>query len=123
MDLKKQRIIEARQPTRLVQQLEKAVVNYKPVVTQRAETETRRKNDQKKSREDKDKVLDMLFTAFEKHQYYYLKDLEKITNQPIGYLKDILREIAVFNVKSPFKNMWELKSEYRHYNKQSTNDE
>lgn len=121
MDLKKQRIVEARQPTRLVQQLDKAVVNkIKSIV--RPEAETRRKNDQKKSREDKDKVLDMLFAAFEKHQYYYLRDLEKITKQPISYLKDILREIAVHNTKNPHKNMWELKAEYRHY-KPSTEED
>ena len=116
MDLKKQRIVEARQPTRLVQQLDRAVVN-KPRLqtTVRAESETRRKNDQKRSREDKDKVMDMLFTAFEKHQYYYVKDLEKLTKQPIGYLKDILKEIAQVNNRNPHKNMWELKPEYRHY--------
>lgn len=121
MDLKKQRIVEARQPTRLVQQLDKAVVNKIKATTVRPEAETRRRNDQKKSREDKDKVLDMLFAAFEKHQYYYLRDLEKITNQPVSYLKEILKEVALHNVKNPHKNMWELKPEYRHY-KPSTED-
>lgn len=123
MDLKKQRIVEARLPARLVKQLDKAVVNYKPMVTTRVETESKRKNEQKKSREDKDKVMDMLFTAFEKHQYYLLKDLEKITKQPISYLKDILKEIAFFNQKMPYKNMWSLKSEYAHYNKPNDDDD
>lgn len=122
MDLKKQRIVEARQPTRLVQQLDKAVVNYKPLVTTRVEAETKRKNDQKKSREDKDKVMDMLFTAFEKHQYYYLRDLEKLTNQPISYLKEILKEIAFHNKNNPHKNMWELKPEFRHYKTDNTKE-
>lgn len=122
MDLKKQRIVEARQPTRLVQQLDRAVVQGRPQLTTRVEAETKRKNDQKKSREDRDKVQDMLFTAFEKHQYYYLKDLEKITKQPVGYLKDILKEIAVFNSRMPHKNMWELKSQYRHYKPDQTNE-
>lgn len=122
MDLKKQRIVEARQPTRLVQQLDKAVVNYKPLVSNRAEAETKRKNDQKKSREDRDKVQDMLFTAFENHQYYYLKDLEKITKQPVSYLKDILREIAIFNSKMPHKNQWELKAQFRHYKPDQPNE-
>jgi hypothetical protein len=27
--------------------------------------------------------MDMLFAAFEKHQYYNIKDLVKITNQPV----------------------------------------
>jgi len=34
-------------------------------------------------RDDKDAVLDMLFAAFEKHQYYNIRDLVKITRQPI----------------------------------------
>jgi len=28
-------------------------------------------------------VQDLLFAAFEKHQYYNVKDLVRITNQPI----------------------------------------
>lgn len=34
-------------------------------------------------RDDKEAVLDMLFAAFEKHQYYNIRDLVKITRQPI----------------------------------------
>lgn len=34
-------------------------------------------------RDDKDVVLDLLFAAFEKHQYYNIKDLVKITRQPV----------------------------------------
>lgn len=57
----------------------------------------------------------MLFNAFEKHQYYNIKDLVKITNQPISYLKEILKEVCEYNMKNPHKNTWELKKEYRHY--------
>ena len=31
--------------------------------------------------------MDMLFAAFEKHQYYNIKDLVKITRQPIVRLQ------------------------------------
>ncbi|RWS02393.1 transcription initiation factor IIF: small subunit-like protein [Dinothrombium tinctorium] len=97
--------------------LDKAVVNYKPIAAHKAdiEFEQRRKAEGKKSREDKDKVMDVLFAAFEKHQYYNIKDLERITKQPIPYLKEILKEICIYNAKNPHKNMWELKPEYRHY--------
>lgn len=57
----------------------------------------------------------MLFNAFEKHQYYNIKDLVEVTNQPISYLKEILKEYCVYSVKNPHKNMWNLKPEYRHY--------
>lgn len=89
-------------------------------------------------RDDKDAVLDMLFAAFEKHQYYNIKDLVKITRQPVVsfnkiyiytiiynfliyifyvqvYLKEILSEVCSYNIKNPHRNMWELKPEYRHY--------
>ncbi|XP_035445624.2 general transcription factor IIF subunit 2-like isoform X1 [Spodoptera frugiperda] len=70
---------------------------------------------EKRVRDDKDAVLDMLFAAFEKHQYYNIKDLQMITRQPMVYLKEILKEICNYNYTNPHKNMWELKPEYRHY--------
>lgn len=79
------------------------------------EYEERKKAEGKKARDDKDAVLEMLFSAFEKHQYYNIKDLVKITRQPIVYLKEILKDVCVYNLKNPHKNMWELKPEYRHY--------
>lgn len=84
----------------------------------------RKKAEGKKARDDKNAVMDMLFNAFEKHQYYNIKDLVKITNQPIGYLKEILKEVCDYNMKNPHKNMWELKKEYRHYKSdEKKNDE
>ena len=31
------------------------------------------------------------------------------------YLKEILKEICMYNMRAPHKNMWELKPEFRHY--------
>jgi transcription initiation factor TFIIF subunit beta len=47
------------------------------------EYEEKKKAEGKKARDDKDSVLEMLFAAFEKHQYYNIRDLVKITRQPI----------------------------------------
>lgn len=44
--------------------------------------ESKSKNKVKKLRKDKVEVLDMLFNAFTKHQYYNIKDLVKLTQQP-----------------------------------------
>lgn len=45
-------------------------------------------------RDDKDVVLNTLFSAFEKHQYYNIKDLERITKQPVvSYNSAILFQI------------------------------
>jgi transcription initiation factor TFIIF subunit beta len=73
----------------------------------------RKKKELKKAREDKEVVIDLLFNAFEQHQYYTFKDLCEITQQPDSYLKEILKEIGHYNYKAPHKNMWELKDEYR----------
>ncbi|XP_046393366.1 general transcription factor IIF subunit 2 [Ischnura elegans] len=117
MKLKLESIRKASVPTRQVQQLDRIVQNYKPVSDHKhnIEYEERKKAEGKKARDDKDAVLEMLFAAFEKHQYYNIKDLVKITRQPIVYLKEILKEVCNYNLKNPHKNMWELKPEYRHY--------
>lgn len=117
MKMKLESIRKASQPVRQVKSLEKIVHNFKPVSDHKhnIEDKERKKAEGKKSRDDKNAVLDMLFNAFEKHQYYNIKDLVKITRQPISYLKEILKEVCDYNMKNPHKNMWELKKEYRHY--------
>ncbi|MFH4984598.1 hypothetical protein AB6A40_011307 [Gnathostoma spinigerum] len=77
--------------------------------------ERQKKEGAKTVRADKDVVRQAIFNAFEKHQYYRLIDLQKLTNQPPGFVKEILTEIAVYNTMPPHKSMWELKPEYRSY--------
>ena len=90
---------------------------YKPksIHAETRDFEARKKKEGKKSRDDKDRVMEVLFALFEKHQYYKINDLVKYTKQPVTYLKEILKEVCVYNMKSPHRNMWELKPEYRHY--------
>lgn len=113
------------------------------------EYEKKKKEEGKRARADKQQVLDMLFSAFEKHQYYNIKDLVDITKQPVVrppgairpkknkkntpeyllffllqiYLKEILRDIGIYNVKGTHKNTWELRPEYRHYQGEEKTDE
>ena len=47
------------------------------------EREKRRKEETKRIRAGKEEVMDKIFSAFEKHQYYTLKDLVHITQQPV----------------------------------------
>ena len=47
------------------------------------EFEEKKKAEGKRSRDDKNAVLDMLFKAFDKHQYYNIRDLVQITKQPV----------------------------------------
>lgn len=115
--LKRKQIEESSKPARTIQKLEKVVTtNYKPVANHQynIEYEKKKKENGKRVKADKDQVLTLLFAAFEKHQYYNIKDLVGITMQPVAYLKEILNEIGVQNVKGPHKNTWELKAEYRY---------
>ncbi|XP_072266165.1 general transcription factor IIF subunit 2 isoform X2 [Pyxicephalus adspersus] len=125
MQMKRRQIEESSKPKRQSQQIEKAITtNYKPVSNHQynIEYEKKKKDDGKRARADKQQVLDMLFSAFEKHQYYNLKDLVDITKQPVLYLKEILRDIGVYNVKGTHKNTWELRPEYRHYQGEEKNE-
>ncbi|XP_042314311.1 general transcription factor IIF subunit 2 isoform X2 [Sceloporus undulatus] len=125
MKLKRLQIEESSKPVSWTMQLDKAVTtNYKPVANHQynIEYEKKKKEDGKRARAEKQQVLDMLFSAFEKHQYYNIKDLVDITKQPVSYLKEILREIGIYNVKGTHKNTWELKPEYRHYQGEDKSD-
>uniref|UniRef100_A0A674MQI4 General transcription factor IIF subunit 2 n=1 Tax=Takifugu rubripes TaxID=31033 RepID=A0A674MQI4_TAKRU len=120
MRLKRLQIEESSKPTRLSQQIQNPVTNYKPVANhsynvRKLAANTSKKEEGKRARADKQQVLDMLFSAFEKHQYYNIKDLVDITKQPVIYLKEILRDIGHYNIKGTHKNTWELRPEYRHY--------
>ncbi|XP_013401289.1 general transcription factor IIF subunit 2 [Lingula anatina] len=121
MKLKRIHVEQQNKPQRQVQQLDKIVLNYKPKSDHQFNKDylAKKKDEGKKSRKDKEQVMDMLFSAFEKHQYYNVRDLVNLTRQPAPYLKEILKEICVYNMKAPHKNMWELKPEYRHYKESS----
>nr|ACO14574.1 Transcription initiation factor IIF subunit beta [Caligus clemensi] len=117
MSVKREAILKAIEPTRQTVQLDRAVNHYKPISNHAANIEhaRRKKEEGKKSRDDKEKVMERLFALFEKHQYYNIKDLVRETRQPITHLKEVLKGVCNYNLKNPHKNMWELKPEYRHY--------
>ncbi|CAL8077821.1 unnamed protein product [Calicophoron daubneyi] len=117
MMLKAQQLKAKNRPRHEVQLLYEPVRNYKPVANHvsNIEYEARKRAEGKNLRREKDDVMQDLFKAFERHQYYTIRDLVLLTKQPVSYLTEILKEIAIFNPRAPHKNMWELKPEYRHY--------
>lgn len=72
-------------PARQAIAIDRPATVYKPKTNHphKQALEKQKESEGKKAREDKDKVLEMLFAAFEKHQYYNIKDIQKITRQPI----------------------------------------
>jgi len=119
MKLKREALLKPNETARKVQKINKLVKTYKPVSNHASNIAhaKKMKAEGKKSRDDKDHVMELLFSLFEKHQYYNIKDLVKETRQPVTYLKTILNEVCNYNVKNPHRNMWELKPEFRHYKK------
>jgi transcription initiation factor TFIIF subunit beta len=124
MTLKRDAIIRAIEPERKTMSLKNPVNSYKPVSNHQfnKDYEAKKKSEGKKSRDDKDTVMEILFALFEKHQYFKIDDLVKQTKQPVTYLKEILKEVCVYNMKNPHKNMWELKPEFRHYKQEETEE-
>jgi len=118
MNIKREAIIKAGEPVRKVMKIDKHVTtSFRPISKHEftKQHEQQKKKEGKKMRDDKDKVMEVLFALFEKHQFYNIKDLAQETRQPIAYLKQILNEVCNYNVKPPNRNMWELKPEFRHY--------
>ncbi|KAI0978380.1 hypothetical protein GJ496_008965 [Pomphorhynchus laevis] len=72
-------------------------------------------NGLKRERSSKDVVMQTVLSGFEKHPFLNIRDLCRITNQPVPFLKEILKELCQYNSKPPNKFTYELKPEYRHY--------
>eukprot|EP00092_Neocalanus_flemingeri_P055593 GFUD01065756.1.p1 GENE.GFUD01065756.1~~GFUD01065756.1.p1 ORF type:complete len:288 (+),score=112.53 GFUD01065756.1:128-991(+) len=112
--IKKEALTKAGEPRRMVKQLDKHVTtSFKPVANHATNLahERAKKLEGKKMRDDKDKVQEILFALFEKHQFYNIKDLAQETRQPMAYLKQILKEHCNYSVKPPHRNMWEPEGE------------
>jgi len=124
--IKREAIQKKGEPQRKMERLDKHVpITFKPIANhaENIAAARQKKIEGKKMRDDKDKVQEILFALFEKHQFYNIKDLAQETRQPMTYLKEILNEVCVYSVKPPHRNMWELKPEYRHYKEEATEKE
>ncbi|KAI9140346.1 transcription initiation factor IIF, beta subunit [Paraphysoderma sedebokerense] len=116
----RQRQIDSLRPSRTVQALdEREVTKTTALRDDNAATsfDTLRKSkptlDQRKERMPKEELIDLLFSAFEKYQYWPLKGLVDFAKQPVQYLKDTLSEIAMLHKRGTYSGMWELKPEFK----------
>lgn len=48
----------------------------------------------KRVRVKRDELDQLIFKAFETHQYYTLKNLADRTDQPVAYVKEALKEVC-----------------------------
>ncbi|GAX74532.1 hypothetical protein CEUSTIGMA_g1981.t1 [Chlamydomonas eustigma] len=87
----------------------KAVLDLK----RRAETQRLNKLENKRTRKDKKELELELFTLFERMPYWTFTHLQRETNQPAQYLKEVLGQIAVQCKAGPNKDLYGLKAEYK----------
>lgn len=118
--LVKERNAKSNQPKRIIQYLDQERTDVKygvlaPISENTLLTKKKQKfsSEHKRERLPRAELLDLLFTAFEKYPRWTLKGLVNYSKQPVVYLKELLNEISVYNKRGPFKNTFELKSEYQ----------
>ncbi|CAL1374326.1 unnamed protein product [Linum trigynum] len=67
----------------------------------------------KRTRRDRGEMEDIMFKLFERQPNWTLRQLIQETDQPELFLKDILKELCVYNNKGSNQGSYELKPEYK----------
>ncbi|KAM1141145.1 hypothetical protein ACFX19_041852 [Malus domestica] len=70
-------------------------------------------SDMKRTRKDRGEMEDIMFNLFEQKPNRTLRQLIQETNQPEQFLKDILKDLCIYNNKGANQGTYELKPEYR----------
>lgn len=68
---------------------------------------------ERRARMEKDDLENLLFRLFERQSRWNFIQLQKETDQPAVWLKEVLAEVAVLNKRGAHANLWELKKVYR----------
>ncbi|PON63047.1 Transcription initiation factor [Trema orientale] len=77
-------------------------------------------SDMKRTRRDRGEMEDIMFKLFEKQPNWTLRQLIQETDQPEQFLKDILKDLCVYNNKGSNQGTYELKPEYRKLSEETT---
>lgn len=62
---------------------------------------------------DLDRLREVLFNLFHKHEFLTTKEVKIKTRQPEKNLKNVLKKIAIFHKSGPNASKWELQSHYK----------
>jgi len=65
-------------------------------------------------RMEEGKLMEVVLDLFQKHEYYHINDLIKITLQPQKALREVLDQIGQQNKNPDHKHKWELKDDYKY---------
>ena len=115
--LKSKQILSSNTPLKKSILCDEQGIEFKPKFTGtiNKKKDAPKRDGQRIVRLDKGKLTDVICSHFEKHQYYNIKDLIDLTNQPVGVVKEVLKEVAQLSKAPGRRHVWELKPEYRHY--------
>lgn len=69
--------------------------------------------DNKRLRMERDALENTLFGLFEKQSTWSFVQLQRETDQPAPWLKEVLNGIALLNKTGPNRDKWQVKPEYR----------
>ncbi|KAJ7975091.1 Transcription initiation factor IIF, beta subunit [Quillaja saponaria] len=72
-----------------------------------------KETEMKRARMDRREVEEFIFKLFDRQPNWSLRNLIQKTDQPEQYLRDILKELCVYNNKGTDQGTYELKPEYR----------
>lgn len=67
----------------------------------------------KRTRRDRGEMEEILFKLFEQQPNWTLKELVQKTDQPEQFMKDLLKDLCVYNNKGAHQGSYELKPEYK----------
>ncbi|TYH51286.1 hypothetical protein ES332_D10G262600v1 [Gossypium tomentosum] len=70
-------------------------------------------SDTKRTRRDRGEMEDIMFKLFERQSNWTLRQLIQETDQPEQFLKDILKDLCIYNNKGTNQGTYELKPEYK----------
>ena len=111
--LSKERHQKASTKTRTIQMMTDAKITNLRRPVGAVTVATKRKAETKRTAMDKEELQEVLFRRFEKQTHWAFIQLQRETNQPTPHLKSVLSEIAVQNKRGPYKDLWELKKEFK----------
>jgi hypothetical protein len=67
----------------------------------------------RRARGDRAGLEAALFACFERQAHWSFAALHRAAGQPAPWVKEVLRDIAIYNQRGPNKETWEVKKEYR----------
>ncbi|KAM7499166.1 hypothetical protein LguiA_023580 [Lonicera macranthoides] len=70
-------------------------------------------SDTKRTRRDRGEMEEIMFKLFERQSNWTLKQLLHETDQPEQFLKDLLKDLCLYNNKGTNQGTYELKPEYK----------